>query len=333
MKTMDQSVKQILEKAESIYNAQTVNKNPLGNSANMIFELSTKDNSIILRISRYSEYKEKHIDFELKWLKYLSGQIREVINPILSGNGKLYEIVSIDGESYILCAFEKAPGRLVNQNNPDEWNEALFYKLGSIMGNIHKCSKQYIFDKKAKLCFEWNEDFVFSSEFTLLDDDVLKIWNKIIFELEKLPKTIDSYGIIHNDLHQLNFFIDGDKVKVFDFDDCVCSWYSFDIALTLFQFVSTISYKETQARNIFAEKFIYSFLKGYKTQNSIESFWTDKFDLFLRYRRICTYKFIKATFSKKAVNPHTEYLAWLREEIINDKPFIKISYQELSENL
>ncbi|MCR2043375.1 phosphotransferase enzyme family protein [Anaerosalibacter massiliensis] len=333
MEMMDKYVSKILQKAESVYNAKTVNKNPLGNSANMIFELSTKDNPIILRISEYSEYKEKHINFELKWLKYLSEQIREVIDPILSGNGKLYEIVSIDGESYILCAFSKAPGRLVDQNNLDEWNETLFYKLGSIMGNIHKGSKQYILDKKVKLCFEWNEDFAFSTEFNLLDDDVLKIWDKIIFELEKLPKTVDSYGIIHNDLHQLNFFIDGDKVKVFDFDDCVCSWYSFDIALTLFQFVSTISYRETQARNIFAEKFIYSFLKGYKTQNSIESFWIDKFDLFLRYRRICTYKFIKTIFSKKAVNPHVEYLAWLREEIINDKPFVKINYQKLSEIL
>ncbi|MBW4829152.1 MAG: phosphotransferase [Clostridiaceae bacterium] len=333
METTDKCVKQILDKAESIYNGKIINKNPLGNSANMIFEFSTKDTPIILRISEYSGYKQKHIDFELKWLKYLSEQIIEVINPILSKNGKLYEIVSIEGELYILCAFEKASGRLVNQNNLDEWNETLFYKLGSIMGNIHRCSKQYILDNKEKLCFEWNEDFVFLIESSLLDDDVLKIWDKIIFELEKLPKTVDSYGIIHNDLHQLNFFIDGSKVKIFDFDDCICSWYSFDIALTLFQFVSTISYKETQARNIFAEKFIYSFLKGYKTQNSIERFWIDKFDLFLKYRRICTYKFVKQTSSNKSVNSYTEYLAWLREEIIDDKPFLKIDYQKLFESL
>lgn len=333
METTDKCVKQILDKAESIYNGKIINKNPLGNSANMIFEFSTKDTPIILRISEYSGYKQKHIDFELKWLKYLSEQIIEVINPILSENGKLYEIVSIEGELYILCAFEKASGRLVNQNNLDEWNETLFYKLGSIMGNIHRCSKQYTLDNKEKLCFEWNEDFVFLIESSLLDDDMLKIWDKIIFELEKLPKTVDSYGIIHNDLHQLNFFIDGSKVKIFDFDDCICSWYSFDIVLTLFQFVSTISYKETQARNIFAEKFIYSFLKGYKTQNSIERFWIDKFDLFLKYRRICTYKFVKQISSNKSVNSYTEYLAWLREEIIDDKPFLKIDYQKLFESL
>lgn len=333
METTDKYVKQILDKAESIYNGKIINKNPLGNSANMIFEFSTKHNTIILRISKYSEYKEKHIDFELKWLKYLSEQIVEVISPILSENGKLYEIVSIKGASYILCAFEKASGRLVNQNNPDEWNQTLFYKLGSIMGSIHKCSKQYIPNGEAKLCFDWNEDFTFLTESSLLDNDVLNVWDKIIFELEKLPKTVDTYGIIHNDLHQLNFFIDGDNIKVFDFDDCICSWYSFDIALTLFQFVSTISYKETQARNNFAEKFIYSFLKGYKTHENIERFWIEKFDLFLKYRRLCTYKFIKQMSLNKSVSTYAEYLAWMREEIIGDKPFIKIDYQRLLESL
>lgn len=333
MEIDDKFVKQILAKAESIYNGKIINKNLLGNSSNMIFEFSAKDKPIILRISKYSEDKEKHINFELRWLEFLSEQITEIISPILSLNGRLYEIVKIAEKSYILSAFEKAPGRLVNRNNPNEWNESLFYKLGSIMGNIHKRSKQYIPDNKEKLGFEWNNDFAFLTEFKLLDEDVLKVWDEIIFELEKLPKTVDSYGIIHNDLHQLNFFVDGDNIKVFDFDDCIYSWYSFDIALTLFQFVSTISHKETQSRDIFAEKFIYSFLKGYKTQNSIESFWIDKFDLFLKYRRICTYKFIKAISSKQPTNPYAEYLDWLREEIINGKPFIKIDYQKLSRNL
>lgn len=333
METMDECINQVLEKAKNIYNAKVVSKNPLGNSDNMIFELLMKDKPIILRISKYSKDKEKHINFELKWLEYLSKQITEVISPILIKNGKLYEIVSIAEKLYILCAFNKASGRLVNKDNPNEWNEGLFYKLGSIMGDIHKGSKKYILDKKSKLYFEWNQDFAFSPEFKLFDDDVIKVLDEIIFELEKLPKGVDSYGIIHNDLHQLNFFIDGDNIKVFDFDDCIYSWYSFDIALTLFQFVSTIPYKESEARNVFAEKFIYSFLKGYKTKNSIESFWINKFDLFLKYRRICTYKFIKAICSKESANPYTEYLDWLRDEIINDKPFIEIDYQKLCESL
>lgn len=333
MAAIDHYISEILKKAESIYDAKTINKESLGNSANIIFELVTDDNPIILRISEYTVYKEKHFNFELSWVKYLSGKIDEVIKPVLSKKGNLYEIISVRGKAYIICAFEKAQGRIANPSDPNEWNEGLFYKLGAIMGNIHKSSKQYTIAVKNKPTFEWNEDFAFSSEFNLLDDDVLMVWNKIICELEKLPKAEDSYGIIHNDLHHLNFFIDGDKIRVFDFDDCICSWYSFDIALTLFQFVSTISYKETQLRDAFAKKFISPFLKGYNTQNGIENFWIDKFDLFLRYRRICSYKFFIAILSKQHANLHAEYLTWLREEIIHDKPFVKIDFQELYKNL
>jgi len=330
----DYCISRILEKAESIFNGKIVNKETLGNSANMVFELLTQDNPIILRISEYTEYKERHVNFELSWLKYLSREITEVIRPILTEKGKLYEIISVGEKSYIVCAFEKAQGRSVNQNNPNEWNESLFYKLGTTMGSIHKNSTQYTFTDHEKLSFEWNKDFAFSSEFNLLNDsEVLKVWNKIICELEKLPKTEDSYGIIHNDLHHFNFFIDGDKIKVFDFDDCICSWYSFDIALTLFQFISTISYKEPQVRNVFAKKFIAPFLKGYKTQKSLESFWINKFDLFLRYRRICSYKFFNAMFSKEPINSHAKYLTWLRKEIIYDKPFISINFKKIYESL
>lgn len=330
----DYCISRILGRAESIYNAKTVNKETLGNSRNMVFELLNMNNLIILRISEYTEYKEKHINFELSWLKYLSGEINEVIKPIESENGKLYEIITISEKSYIICAFEKAQGRIVNLNNSNEWNEGLFYKLGKLMGNIHKNSTQYTSIVKEKLSFQWNEDFIFSSEFNLFDDsEVRKVWNKIIYELKELPKTEDSYGIIHNDLHHLNFFIDGDKIKVFDFDDCICSWYSFDIALTLFQFVSTISYKEDQFRNDFAKKFIFSFLKGYKTNKSLDSFWIDKFHLFLKYRRICTYKFFKTMFLKEPTNPYADYLTWLRSEIIHDKPFVSIDFKKIYEDL
>lgn len=331
---INKDIKKILEKAKSIYNAKIINQNPLGNSSNITFELSTNNNNLfILRISKYSIYKENHINFELNWLEYLSNKITEVIAPILSKNNNLYEIIHINENAYILCAFEKAEGRIVNLSNPDEWNETLFYKLGTIMGKMHNETKKYMLNNKNNLCFEWNEDSMFLPEFNLLDEDITLIWNNIICELEKLPKENKSYGIIHNDLHQLNFFIHNNKIKIFDFDDCICSWYSFDISLTLFQFTSTISYKETKARNTFAEKFLYWFLKGYKTRNSIETFWIEKFDLFLKYRRICTYKFIKTMFSNEAVNPYTEQLNCLRKEIILNKPFININHKELLDNL
>ncbi|QAA33021.1 phosphotransferase enzyme family protein [Clostridium manihotivorum] len=334
MRTSEQYINEILEMVENLYNAKTTNRKLLGNSANMVFELSTEDDPLIARISEYSENKEKHIIFELGWAEYLSSKIVEVIKPIATTNGSLYEVININDDSYIICAFEKAKGRLVNLKNLHEWNDNLFYKLGEIMGDIHKTSKEYTLNRYEGLQFQWNEDFAFSPEFNILNDtEILQVWNNIISQLEKLPRTVDSYGIIHNDLHHLNFFLHDNKIKVFDFDDCICSWYPIDIAVTLFQVISTISYKEADLRNTFGKQFAAAFLRGYKTKNILESFWLDKFDLFLKYRRICSYKFFNAMFSKEANSPHVEYLTWLRNEIINDKPFIEINFEELYRNL
>ncbi|MBU5439823.1 hypothetical protein KQI42_17540 [Tissierella sp. MSJ-40] len=62
-------------------------------------------------------------------------------------------------------------------------------------------------------------------------------------------------------------------------------------------------------------------------------FWIEKLDLFLKYRRLYTYKFIKQMSLNKSASPYAEYLAWMREEIIDHKPFIKIDYQRLLESL
>ena len=40
----------------------------------------------------------------------------------------------------------------------------------------------------------------------------------------------DRFGLIHCDLRLANLLIDGDAVKVIDFDDCGFSWFMYDAA-------------------------------------------------------------------------------------------------------
>ena len=48
--------------------------------------------------------------------------------------------------------------------------------------------------------------------------------------LEKFGKAPERFGLIHCDMRLANLLIDGETVKVIDFDDCGFSWHLYDAA-------------------------------------------------------------------------------------------------------
>ena len=62
-----------------------------------------------------------------------------------------------------------------------------------------------------------------------------KFANSLISRLLALPRTNDTWGLIHNDLHQNNFLVKANKVYAFDFDDSIYGYFALDIGIaTLF---------------------------------------------------------------------------------------------------
>ena len=48
--------------------------------------------------------------------------------------------------------------------------------------------------------------------------------------LERFGKGPERFGLIHSDMRLANLLVDGDAVKVIDFDDCGFSWHLYDAA-------------------------------------------------------------------------------------------------------
>ncbi len=65
---------------------------------------------------------------------------------------------------------------------------------------------------------------------------ILRARDTVHKQLAKLPKTSDSYTIIHADLHAGNLLVDeaSSTSTVIDFDDCGFGWHIYDMAVTLF---------------------------------------------------------------------------------------------------
>lgn len=330
---MSENINNILYEVSKLYelDIDMGNFNKIGNSNNVIYEFQYKGEYFILRITKKSiEYLSSY-EAEVDFIDYLSKNKVMVSKAISSINNKLVETIKLNNSYYIISIFEKADGHAPTISSIEEWNSALFYNWGKTMGQIHHLSKEYKFMKRK----QWDEDIYFSEEYSISigDKKLISMWNKIINELKILPKDKNSYGLIHNDFHQYNFFVNKDnKLTVFDFDDCLYSWFIYDITIAFYHAVACVPANESQKRINFAGSFIESFLKGYTKENIIDSYWIEKIPLFLEYRRLCSYMFFVKMWSKENIDPwQKEYLERMKYNIENEIPYIEINFKILKE--
>jgi Ser/Thr protein kinase RdoA (MazF antagonist) len=72
--------------------------------------------------------------------------------------------------------------------------------------------------------------------------------------LAKFGKAPERFGLIHCDMRLANLLIDGDEVKVIDFDDCGFSWHLYDAA-------TAVSFFEHEKH---VPELMASWVKGYR---------------------------------------------------------------------
>lgn len=327
----------ILEQAELLYNVRLVDENTMGNSGNKIFEVKTGQRTYMLRASEYSPEKAEHTAFELKWMEYLSDHLAGIVRPQKSNDNNLYEKINVTGKAYILCLLEKAPGKIVDVNNPSEFNEALFFNLGALMGSMHRLTVGYEGNIR-KPAFEWTGQVNFwRYENVILDENVRLYQKKYYDEISTLPIAKDNYGIIHWDIHTDNFFVDNSKIKLFDFDACQFNWYTADMASAVFFMVlkgaGPLTQKSEKERTEFAEAYLISYLKGYLQTNTTSEYWIKKIDLFIKYQMGDEYLAAQNFWPPELTHLRDWYLNWHKEGITNGLPYVFIDYEKVINSL
>jgi len=264
------------------FNANTLEF--ISDSTNQIYMFKKDGKPYILRFSNRSDINE--IKAEMDWLYYLAQNNIGVGLPLKSTIGDLAFSALDEGNNFIITSFEFVSGTFWDKNDPNKWNEKIFYSWGKEMGNIHSLTKD--FKAVNNNCIRSSFDGRFA-----LDDNVKscpsvnKIVEDLISEMMALPKDKDSYGLIHNDLHQWNFYIDGDKINVFDFDDCLYGWFALDIGIALYH--GLWWGRKDNAGNDFTKKIIANFIKGYLSANHLSDYWLNKIPFFMKYRQICKF--------------------------------------------
>jgi len=224
---------------------------------------------------------------ELDFIDYLSENNISVAAPLRTINGELVIPVQENGDDYNITVFEFASGHFWDKNDPNKWNDRIFFNWGKMMGDMHRLTKEY------KSANKYNVPDIFKRNYTGWGSffDCLKIYpavyqitQDLLGEMADLPRDKDSYGLIHCDFHPHNFHIDGDKLTLFDFNDNVYAWFALDIGIAFYHGLDWS--RKDDFGNDYTNAIIKNFLKGYLSANHLSEFWISKIPMFMKYRQI-----------------------------------------------
>ncbi|MBT2695228.1 phosphotransferase [Bacillus sp. ISL-55] len=300
----------------------------LGDFENYVYETYRNGHPFIMRLTHSSHRSKNEVLSELDWMKHLNSKGLSVPEVFPSTQGYLVEeVLAADQSGFYGCLYAKAKGKAVSVRS-DEFNEELFRKWGEMTGRMHHATKSYKPSSGIIARSSWNEDELLSVEKYYPSDERVLIdnANQVIAAISALPKNVDNYGIIHGDIHSGNFFYDGERIHVFDFDDASYHWFASDIAIPLYySIIYQIPASEDEERSRFGKLFLEAFIEGYQKANQLPEGWNEQVPMFLMLRDILLY----AVLHKKiAPEDRDEKLQVMMEEIAdrirNKKPIVNI---------
>jgi Ser/Thr protein kinase RdoA (MazF antagonist) len=288
-----------------------------------IYEFDKDGDAFILRVGHSLRRSTDLVHGEVDWINYLAAGGAGVSRAVESKHGRLVEAIDDrQGGHFLATAFVKAPGR---PPGPEVWTEPFIENYGRLLGRLHKLARSYQPAERAWRRPHWDDPIMLFAERWLPDSDgaILERYRELLTVLNALPKGPDSYGLIHQDAHAGNLFVDdAGRITLFDFDDCCYSWFANDIAIVLFYAVTN---RPDAAE--FAGRFLPPFQRGYSQENHLDAAWLPAIPHFLKLREIDLYAVIHRSFDVENLE-HPWVAGFMenrRERIIAGAPYLELS--------
>ena len=271
--------------AQYCYGSETLRFVADGNyTAKQFFAFEKKGKPYILRLAKRPAGDIARVKAEMDWLWFLAEKGVSVARPLRTVAGELAVTAEENGETFVIAAYGKAEGCLYDVNNPNLWNKKVFFGWGRVMGDMHRATKDYKPENETLRRCNIQENINGSiRKFPA----ACKAAEALIAEIMTLPKDRDSFGMVHADLGPGNFRIDGERINVFDFDDCQYTWFAHDIGAALSFGMWGGRYND--AGYDFANDLFRQFIAGYLSANCLDGFWLSKVPLFLRLYQIALF--------------------------------------------
>ena len=219
-------------------------------SENTVFKVEGLDgNTYALRIHRKGYHDLEELNSEHVWTSSLSNAGLLVPEAVVTRSGKAYTSVSfLNSSEYRYVGLVKwIEGTILNDlilDLEEKDVSDVYESLGKVVAKFHKATiawekpkdfKRHSFDTDGFLGSKpfWGRFWEAQNATTREREKLSLIRNNITKILSKLPRDINSFGMIHADLHSQNVLIQGKSLSVIDFDDSGFGWYGFDLAVAI----------------------------------------------------------------------------------------------------
>jgi Ser/Thr protein kinase RdoA (MazF antagonist) len=317
----------ILAAARQRYNIPADKIQLLDGFESFIYEFNRPDGDYILRIGHSARRSPDLIHGEVDWINYLSDRAVTVARAVLSASGNLVEPVEDGyGDEFLCTAFVKARGGIAGR---EQINDRLFLNYGRLLGRMHALAKTYTPSNPAWKRYAWDgpENNTPDRQLPATEVVIRQKYQAVFDHLCALPCEQDGYGMIHQDAHTGNLFVDENySLTLFDFDDCVYGHFIYDIAMVLF-YIAGWGGDDIPG---FIGRFMPVFLQGYREHNRLDPCWLPEIPRFLKLREIDLFAAILFTMGETPEDAWcARYMKGRRAKIENDVPFIDFNWESL----
>ncbi|MBV7396897.1 phosphotransferase enzyme family protein [Mameliella sediminis] len=249
---------------------------------NRVYRVHTNEGDFALRLKRPGYRSEAELWSELQWLDAIDRAGLHVPRPRRSLSGKLLEQVG-GGFADLIGWMHGTPlgegqAPLALADGP-----LVFRRLGQILARLHEASDAWTYPPGFTRC-SWDADGLLGEdpvwgcfwENPTLDPEARALLERFRVQarqaLKRYADRLD-YGLIHADPLRENVLVDGEEIKLLDFDDGGFGFRLFDIATALLRNMDEPDYPTLKA----------ALLEGYREVRPLDD---RLLDLFLALRAV-----------------------------------------------
>lgn len=314
----------ILNEAMARYDIDPGEIRSLGGFESFVYEYKQGDALYILKITHTIRRTKEYIQGKIEWIDYLSERGLTVSKAVPSVKGNLVEEIRAAEGCFLIIAYEKAPGSAITE---EVWNESLFEKWGELLGRIHCVTKDYVLSSPRFKRQEWEEEEQLRADKYLRPDDVtIPLVEERMRKLHALPRSRDTYGLVHADSHQRNFYLHGEDIYLFDFDDCSYTYFINDIGITLY-YALCFPVNKFEDKADYYKRFFRCFMKGYIRENTVSEEEISCLHEFIKLRHTLNYIIFHQVTDLTQLNEQQwSLLSQHQAEIATEDPMLPIDF-------